>query len=439
MSTDETYSTERGTNGLAACKIFNQEISLECKCSPTSKSADKSKLKAKRKTKKKDHQQLEDKQFDFTPEVHQIEPKQGVIVPASVIQTKPSVAESRYEIVKKPSIRKKKRGGRNAPAVDIFHEKTKPDSTSESELKPLKPPAIDTDEMARLYDKYLNTKNEEADVTIVTPASTKSTKIPLLFQVKSNKKKKKGDCLNENILTAANETEQLKGPGPKTASSLAVKRDIIKRSIKFFKKSPNKPTHLNTRDFVMKTQLKNTESKESASSDPTVASHDSNSIIDTVPAPDEVSTDTDPTVLDLSVFEVFEQYTGGAFPTHHCSPRLPSKRFEINNHKQAELLSQIEQLKKELSESKGTVQELSHELEDIYSEKDLAVSKLDRMIEFAKINDTKHEEHERLREIRMYLTDRTEPTISSITSAGNYYNPPPPGYHPFCLCFNCRE
>ena len=418
-----------GPTGLAQCSIFNNNISLECKCSPTSKSAEKSKLKATRKTKKDN--QPEDKQFDFTPEVHQS--KQEAVGPTNVIQTKPSIAESKYEIVKKPSIPKKmrkKRGGQNAPAVDIFHEKTMPESTPESDLKPLKPPAVDTDEMARLYDKYLNTKNEEADVTILTPTPTKSPKIPLFFRAKPNKNKKKGDCLNENILTAS---------GAKTASPLAAKKAIIKRSIKLFKKSPPEPA-LNTRDFVMKTPLKNTESKESASSDPTVASHDSNSIIDTVPAPDEVSTDTDPTVLDLSVFEVFEQYTGGAFPTYHCSPRLPSKRFEINNHKQAELLSQIEQLKKELSESKGTVQELSHELEDIYSEKDLAVSKLDRMIEFAKMNDTQHEEHEMLREIRMYLTDRTEPTISSITSAGNYYyNPPPPSYNPFCSCFHSGE
>jgi chromosome segregation ATPase len=115
---------------------------------------------------------------------------------------------------------------------------------------------------------------------------------------------------------------------------------------------------------------------------------------------------------------------------------LPPKQFEFNN--QAELLSQIERLQKELSESKGTVQELTQELDDVYSEKDLAIHKLDRLIESAKLKDSRDEEHEQLREIRMYLTDRTEPTISSITTGGDYHQPgyhqASESYHPFCSC-----
>lgn len=428
MSTDGTDPSFKGPNGLASCNIFNNELSLECQCKPTAKAE-----KARRRSR------AQKEQLRMKPKVQS---PPGVV--GNTVETNPSISESRYEIVKKPSTpggRRKKTG--TPPAVDIFHEKTMP-STSKITLKPLKParspangsPAVDTDEMARLYDKYLAEDNrlpgddsankhvaDDHDKTIKAADSTpvnKPSKVALFFKPKKRLGKKK-DCLNGNILTEDTGTKS----APSPASS---KRDsFTKRSLRFLKqKSQTKPVH--TEEIIIGNDM--LEKKASSSSDPTVASHDSNSIVDTVPEPD-VTSELGDTAMDISVFEVFEQYTGSAFPTHHCSPRLPIKQFEIN--KQAELLSQIEKLQKELSESKGTVQELTQELDEVYSEKDVAVHKLDRLIEYAKMNDSKDEEHEKLREIRMYLTDRTEPTISSITSAGSYH-PDPDDYHPFCSC-----
>lgn len=333
------------------------------------------------------------------------------------IEANPSVPESRYEIVKRPSIpgRKKKKGV--TPAVDIFHEKTIP-SLSKITLKPLKPvrsAAVDTDEMARLYDKYLETNNEtipDEEVVAAVPnrASTNMPSKVSRFFKSTKRLGKKKDCLNANILTEDKGTK--------------IEPTAAKWSLRFLKqKSQAKYVHTVPLEKI-----------ESSSSDPTVVSHDSNSIIDTFPAPDDVST-RDDTAMDISVFEVFEQYTNGAFP-HHCSPRLPPKNFEIN--KQAELLSQIEKLQKELSDSKGAVQELSLELEEVYSGKDAAINKLDRLIESSKLNGPKDDEHEKLREIRMYLTDRTEPTISSITTAGSYRTEPY-DYHPFCSCMRSGD
>jgi uncharacterized coiled-coil protein SlyX len=357
----------------------------------------------------------------------------------NAFEMNPSVSESRYEIVKKPSAPGRMKKKDEPLAVAIFHEKTHP-SLPRITLKPLKPAKImspsvvDTDQMTRLYDKYLKTNNETVnDVSeeIVAPPpappqNSKPTKLSLILRPKSNTKSwmKKKECMNENILTE-------ESPPP---AGQVPKRGSLTRALKFFKKE-TKP-HVAEEIIIVKNEESpnQLEKKDSTSSDPTVVSHDTNSILDTVPGHDEAAT-LDNTAMDISVFEVFEQYTGGAFPTHHCSPRLPKKQFEIN--KQAELLSRIEKLQKELSESKGTVQELQLELDEVYCEKDVAVHKLDRLIEFAKLQNSRSEEHEKLREIRMYLTDRTEPTISSITTTGSYHHPSG-GYQPFCSCFRSR-
>ena len=422
MSTDGSDFSFNGPNGLANCNIFNNELTLECKCSPTNK--EKSKRNKLREQSKG------------------VPPTSPSVSGSKVSPTSPSVSGSKYEIVRKPSAPSKKKN-KVPPQVDILHE-----PTSKYTLKPLKPakassnnsPSVDTDEMARLYDKYLETQHEVvADPIEIIADSTslptaKSTKVALFFGSKYKKRaeKKKKECLNENILTKSDEAQTTAAP----------KRGNLKeRSLKFLKaKAWTKPVH--TEEVVVENkegQVPPLEKKESNSSDPTVASNsnDSNSIVDTHPAPDEVTFDN--TAMDISVFEVFEQYTGGAFPTHHCSPRLSSapKQFEIN--KQAELLARIEELKNELSVSKGTVKELTQELDDVYSGKDFAVHELDRLIDAAKMNENADEEHEKLREIRMYLTDRTEPTISSITTTRSYRAPSDPeDYHPFCLCFRSK-
>lgn len=423
-------SRSSGPNGLASCNIFNNELTLECQCKPTSK--DKSKRKSRA---KKDH-------LSVQPRVQRQQDNVG-----SAIVAMPSVSESRYEIVKKPSVpgRKKKKGA--PPAVDIVHEKSVPKSSSKITLKPLKqarsPTNSNTDvgdkEMERLFDKYVETSNQPVaeDPTGVvaapdSPASVKPAKVSLFFRAKPSPKRlgKKKECLNDNILTKGDDTDDTPASASKKVSG------FVKRSPLRFLKMKGKPFH--TEELITaKEDVAPLEKKQSSSSDPTVGSVGTNSIVDTFPPPDEAST-PDHTAMDISVFEVFEQYTGGAFP-HHCSPRLPRlppKQFEFN--KQAELLSQIERLQKELSESKGTVQELTQELDEVYSEKDLAIHKLDRLIESAKLMDSRDEEREQLREIRMYLTDRTEPTISSITTGGDYHQPnyhqAKESYHPFCSC-----
>jgi signal recognition particle GTPase len=144
-----------------------------------------------------------------------------------------------------------------------------------------------------------------------------------------------------------------------------------------------------------------------------------------------------PDDASISVFEMFDQYSGGGpFRGMSCSPRLhsPVNQFEIN--KQAELLHQIEQLQKQLSNTKDTVKDLTAELDEVYSEKDVAINKLDRLIQAA-MNEEKNEEHDQLREIRMYLTDRTEPTISSITTMKTDYIHPEV-YNPFCACLRSK-
>lgn len=437
-SDEATSFGDKGPNGLASCNIFNNELSLECQCKPTSN--EKSKRKSRKSRAKKAN-------LSVQPRVH---PRQDNV--ESTIAAAPSVSESRYEIVKKPSVPGKKKKG-TPPAVDIFHEKSIPSPSSKITLKPLKQARsptnsstfVGTDEMSRLYDKYLQTNNqtvlEDRTEVVAAPNSPSRAKpISLFFRAKPNRKRlgnSKKECLNDNILTKgadANDTP--------AAASKKLAESIVKRSpLRFLKmRSEAKPFH--TEEFIITNEeVSPLEKKQSSSSDPTVASVDSNTIVDTTPAPDEVSTQ-DHTAMDISVFEVFEQYTGGAFP-HHCSPRLPRlppKHFEFNN--QAELLSQIERLQKELSESKDTVQELTQELDEVYSEKDLAIHKLDRLIESAKLRYPQDEEHEKLREIRMYLTDRTEPTISSITTGGSYhqtFHQAPESYHPFCSCLRSNE
>ena len=423
MSANGSDLSFSGPNGLANCNIFNNELTLECKCSPTSKE------KSRR---KKDMLREQSKA---------VPPTSPSVSRSKVLATSPSVSGSKYEIVRKPSASSKKKKKKNVPPeVDILHE-----PTSKYTLKPLKAakpsknhsPTVDTDEMARLYEKYLETEHEtvveptEAIADYTSQPSTKPTKVALFFGSKYKKKseEKKKECLNENILT--------KDVGIKATAASRGGR-LKERSLKFLKAKPwAKPVH--TEEFVVENKEGNVlEKTESVSSDPTVASdsNDSNSIVDTHPAPDEDTLDN--TAMDVSVFEVFEQYTGGAFPTHHCSPRLSSapKHFEFN--KQAELLARIEELQNELSLSKGTVKDLTQELDEVYSGKDFAVHELDRLIEFAKMNENADEEHEKLREIRMYLTDRTEPTISSITTTRSYHAPSEV-FHPFCSCFRSRE
>ena len=437
MFTDETDpSIGKGPNGLASCNIFNNEISLECKCSPKNEKLIRN--SAAEKSEYLRPQPTLQSRTDAGP---------PVIVAEKAIETNPSVSESRYEVVKKPSApgRKVKKG--RLPGVDIFHERASSksvllNSASKFISKPLKPASfmankksvVDTDEMDLLFAKYLGTEHETVIVddpqivaTIPDQSSTgKQNKMALFFQAKSKKKaEKEKDCLNDNILTK-------EAYSSSTYTPVFNKARFKEMSLRFFRKKSD-PTPIQPEELII-AQTESAIPLEKNDSDPTVASGDSNSLIDRVAAPDDTTTHDD-TTMDISVFQVFEQYTGGTFPTHHCSPRLPRNQFEIN--KQAELLSQIEALQKELSESKGTVQELTQELDEVYSEKDIAINKLDQLIEYSMLNDTNDAEYEMLREIRMYLTDRTEPTTSSITTTESYHCPSD-GYAPFYLCFRSK-
>ncbi|KAL3803841.1 hypothetical protein HJC23_004003 [Cyclotella cryptica] len=433
MSSDLSTDGKDPSEGLASCSIFNSEIILEFKCSPKATSTEKSHKKSTTMT----EQLLRVKPKVYTNR----RPKMYYEMEGT---TRTSTPETRNELTKKPSAQRapSERGG--PLFTSVIHERNvpkdvNPSTASKITLKPLKLPSssagkssgVDANEMALLYDKYLATKNGNVDKIydiVSTPEPVAKAAFFSRLRPKTSILNKKKECLNENILTEGANTNH--SPAPASAKS-TVKKTLFG----FFQKKPErKPLQPESVVIVQAESANPFEKNGSSSSEPTIVSADgSNSIVETTPTLDEANTATQNDIDTISVFEVFEQYAGGAFPASNCSPRLPKKKFEINN--QAELLQRIEKLQKELSETKDTVKDLTEELDDVYSEKDVAIHKLDMLIQAAKMSD--NEEHEKLREIRMYLTDRTEPTLSSITTGGNDLHPPE-AYHPFCLCLKPR-
>ena len=357
------------SSGLASCNIFNNELVLECKCSPTSNKSTGRKKKSKA--------------FDFDEQRVRVQPKVSDSIPPpsvrenQLICSKPSAAGSNYPH-EMQSIALGNSNEIGAPPADFVHEKSFSKSSSKITFKPLKqasssPNLGPVDEMVRLYEKYIETKNAtpgnpaqdapapDAANVVKAVAKTNASRVALHFRGRLKKAKKKNDCLNENILTETAPTPPPLGFGPK-------RKSIIKDPFRFLKKRSG--TEQSENQVQPKTESAadpTIEKKESAESDPpTVISGDgSNSVVDTMLSPDDAS---------ISVFEMFDQYSGGGpFRGMSCSPRLhsPVNQFEIN--KQAELLHQIEQLQKQLSNTKDTVKDLTAELDEVYSEKDVAL------------------------------------------------------------------
>ncbi|KAL7520180.1 hypothetical protein ACHAWX_004925 [Stephanocyclus meneghinianus] len=434
MSANRSTDGKDPSEGLASCSIFNSEIILELKCSPKTKPTEKSRRKS---TTMKEQRLLVEPKLYTNEETRPSRSQNG-----TKRTTRSSKSESRNDITKKPSAQRQPKE-RQGPPVESVQEKNvyksvKPNTSSKITLKPLKPASfsadksseVDVNEMARLYDRYLATKNGNVDNShdvLSTPEPIAKANKAAFFRLGPKKSNKKKECLNENILTEGADTN------PPSAPS-STKSTFTKAPFLFFQKKSERKLPQPENIVVVEAESANLEKKESSSSEPTIASAEgSNSIVETMPALDEANTASENGTDTISVFEAFEQYAGGAFPASNCSPRFPTKKFEINN--QADLLTRIEKLQKELSQTKDTVKDLTEELDEVYSERDVAIHKLDMLIQAAKMND--NEEHEKLREIRMYLTDRSEPTISSLTTGGHDLHTSE-DYHPFCLCLKPR-
>jgi hypothetical protein len=435
MSADRSTDGKDPSEGLASCSIFNSEIILELKCSPKTKSTEMSRRKS---TTTKEQRLLVKPKLYTNEETRPPRSQNGLKG-----TTRSSKSESRSDITKKPSGQRQPKEREGAPFDSVqernAYKNVNPNTSSKVTLKPMKPaslsadksPEVDVNEMARLYDRYLATKYGNVDNShdvVSTPEPIAKANKAAFFRIRPKVSNKKKECLNENILTEGADTNPPAAP----SSTMST---IKKAPFRFFQKKLERKVPQPENIVIVETKSANPlEKKESSSSEPTIASAEgSNSIVETMPDLDEANTASENGTDTISVFEVFEQYAGSAFSASNCSPRFPTKKFEINN--QADLLTRLEKLQKELSETKDTVKDLTEELDVVYSEKDVAIHKLDMLIQAAKMSD--NEEHEKLREIRMYLTDRSEPTMSSITTGGNDLHPPE-AYHPFCLCLKPR-